>query len=177
MPTPLGPVHRNSSTSVPVMQHSHNHSPPPATNTDGGGYFQHRQHQNLNYQQQQHDVYVVHHDAGLPPPVTVFTRPGMVVTELPPGYENLIPNPRHDEVPANVESSSNPMSKAGPSTSTSSSPPLTLDTSGNQNQLGVRTAGGMGLVNAEDMPLSAISSPPTTASPPKDTHDNTRPES
>lgn len=33
-----------------------------------------------------HEVFVVHHDAGAPPPVTVYTLPGSRVTELPPGY-------------------------------------------------------------------------------------------
>ncbi|KAI0651505.1 hypothetical protein C8Q79DRAFT_39839 [Trametes meyenii] len=32
-------------------------------------------------------VYVVHHDAGRPPPVTVFTSDGTEVVELPPQYE------------------------------------------------------------------------------------------
>ncbi|CDO72745.1 hypothetical protein BN946_scf184990.g28 [Trametes cinnabarina] len=32
-------------------------------------------------------VYVVHHDAGRPPPVTVFTSNGTEVVELPPQYE------------------------------------------------------------------------------------------
>ncbi|KAI0639040.1 hypothetical protein C8Q77DRAFT_1078995 [Trametes polyzona] len=33
-------------------------------------------------------VYVVHHDAGRPPPVTVFTSDGTEVVELPPQYES-----------------------------------------------------------------------------------------
>ena len=33
-------------------------------------------------------VYVVHHDAGRPPPVTVFTSDGTQVVELPPQYES-----------------------------------------------------------------------------------------
>lgn len=33
-----------------------------------------------------HEVFVVHHDAGAPPPVTVYALPGSRVTELPPGY-------------------------------------------------------------------------------------------
>jgi hypothetical protein len=33
-----------------------------------------------------HEVFVVHHDAGAPPPVTVYAAPGSRVTELPPGY-------------------------------------------------------------------------------------------
>lgn len=34
-----------------------------------------------------HEVFVVHHDAGAPPPVTVYALPGSRVTELPPGYD------------------------------------------------------------------------------------------
>ena len=33
-----------------------------------------------------HEVFVVHHDAGAPPPVTVYALPGSRVTELPPDY-------------------------------------------------------------------------------------------
>lgn len=33
-----------------------------------------------------HEVFVVHHDGGAPPPVTVYALPGSRVTELPPGY-------------------------------------------------------------------------------------------
>lgn len=42
--------------------------------------------------QSMHDVYVVHHDAGAAP-VTVYTRPGSRVTELPPGYQDR----QHDQ--------------------------------------------------------------------------------
>jgi hypothetical protein len=34
-----------------------------------------------------HEVFVVHHDGGAPPPVTVYALPGSRVTELPPGYD------------------------------------------------------------------------------------------
>ena len=33
-------------------------------------------------------MYVVHHDGGRAPPVTVFTSDGTEVVELPPQYEN-----------------------------------------------------------------------------------------
>lgn len=50
-----------------------------------------------------HDVYVVHHDAGAAP-VTVYTRGGARVTELPPGYRNIT---HHD-------SSSTSVARTGP---------------------------------------------------------------
>jgi hypothetical protein len=108
-----------------------------------------------------HEVYVVHHDAGLAPPVTVFTRPGTLVTELPPGYDNLIPDSRHDAVHANETNPTN-TNKQRASTSgsgTRNPTPQSLEIPSSQ---GGRPR-GMGLVNAEDMPLSAIDSAPPSA--------------
>ncbi len=42
-------------------------------------------------------VYVVHHDGGRPPPVTVFTSDGTEVVELPPQYENAAEERRREE--------------------------------------------------------------------------------
>ncbi|KAH9846637.1 hypothetical protein C2E23DRAFT_898548 [Lenzites betulinus] len=42
-------------------------------------------------------VYVVHHDAGRPPPVTVFTSDGTEVVELPPQYETAAARERREE--------------------------------------------------------------------------------
>ncbi|KAI0823106.1 hypothetical protein BC628DRAFT_1421222 [Trametes gibbosa] len=42
-------------------------------------------------------VYVVHHDAGRPPPVTVFTSDGTEVVELPPQYESAAARDRREE--------------------------------------------------------------------------------
>ncbi|KAI0336191.1 hypothetical protein GY45DRAFT_1342269 [Cubamyces sp. BRFM 1775] len=42
-------------------------------------------------------VYVVHHDAGRPPPVTVFTSDGTEVVELPPQYESAAADARRNE--------------------------------------------------------------------------------
>lgn len=44
-----------------------------------------------------HEVFVVHHDAGAPPPVTVYTLPGSRVTELPPSYNFGSRPPESDE--------------------------------------------------------------------------------
>lgn len=161
--------HQNMNSPVPIIRsHSHAHSPSNPTNVDNISYPPNGQHQNQQYQHQQnqptHEVYVVHHDAGLAPPVTVFTRPGTVVTELPPGYENLIPNPRQDETPANNENQTSAISKAGPSISASNPTTLSLDTRGAHNR---PRESGMGLVNAEDMPLSALSSTPGSSLPPR----------
>ena len=42
-------------------------------------------------------VYVVHHDGGRPPPVTVFTSDGTEVVELPPQYENAAEARREEQ--------------------------------------------------------------------------------
>lgn len=72
---PLRTTHRNSMSSVssPTTVNAPSHTSPinSASNPPGGV----------------HEVFVVHHDAGAPPPVTVYALPGSRVTELPPGYD------------------------------------------------------------------------------------------
>ncbi|KAI0724191.1 hypothetical protein C8T65DRAFT_797593 [Cerioporus squamosus] len=90
---PYNPYNPTSSTSPPNSAHQSQNPPPPTaqdravspTSTvappipmprspiGGSGQHQH--------------VYVVHHDGGRPPPVTVFTSDGTEVVELPPQYE------------------------------------------------------------------------------------------
>ncbi|KAG8827023.1 hypothetical protein FRC19_005991 [Serendipita sp. 401] len=114
-----------------------------------------------------HEVYVVHHDAGLPPPVTVITHHGTVVTELPPGYDHLIPTPQPPNL--NYHGESGGMEEHDASTSMrrlknqpSTSAMTNVDP---QIQLQIQRPGGSGLalVHAEDVPLSAVS--PTSPNP------------
>ncbi|KAG8839718.1 hypothetical protein FRC18_008438 [Serendipita sp. 400] len=114
-----------------------------------------------------HEVYVVHHDAGLPPPVTVITHHGTVVTELPPGYDHLIPTPQPPNL--NYHGESGGMEEHDASTSMrrlknqpSTSAMTNVDP---QIQLQIQRPDGSGLalVHAEDVPLSAVS--PTSPNP------------
>ena len=187
----LGHRPSNSNSYVPVVRsNSHtNSSSLPANTTINSGYppnaSSNGQHQHYQHQQQMHEVYVVHHDAGRAPPVTVFTRPGTVVTELPPGYDNLLPNQRHEYTPPASENDQIAASKPGPSSSASrpqNPAALTLDISITQDPPRAGPAGGMGLVHAEDMPLSAISNTDPTALPlrdplPSDTRQDSRTDS
>jgi hypothetical protein len=66
---PLRTTNRNSISSVSSPT---NANPPPSSASNPGAV---------------HEVFVVHHDAGAPPPVTVYALPGSRVTELPPGYD------------------------------------------------------------------------------------------
>ncbi|CAG7846141.1 SubName: Full=Uncharacterized protein {ECO:0000313/EMBL:CCA70980.1} [Serendipita indica DSM 11827] len=116
----------------------------------------------MNPQLQSHEVYVVHHDAGLPPPVTVFALPGTRVTELPPGYDHILaatPRPEEATLPTTSGGGIDDGASRDPKPSlslplirsTPSRPPL-------QTQASARsTNSGMALVHAEDVPQSAIS--------------------
>ncbi|KAI0757359.1 hypothetical protein C8Q80DRAFT_96039 [Daedaleopsis nitida] len=64
--SPTGTIQSQRQSQVPMP-------PSPFNGPQGGGGSQ---------------VYVVHHDAGRPPPVTVFTSDGTEVVELPPQYES-----------------------------------------------------------------------------------------
>ncbi|PVF99123.1 hypothetical protein CPB86DRAFT_814247 [Serendipita vermifera] len=130
-----------------------------------------------------HEVYVVHHDGGLAPPVTVFTMPGTRVTELPPGYDNIMPTPQmgsaaEDELTA-VDSEhfnemtgggagrgarTKPSASTGPTANNTRPNPATLATALSQAPATQNTS-GLGLVNAEDLPLSAISATPGNTIP------------
>lgn len=50
-------------------------------------------------------VYVVHHDGGRPPPVTVFTSDGTEVVELPPQYDSAAEARRGDALPGSAGNS------------------------------------------------------------------------
>jgi hypothetical protein len=168
-----GHSHQNSDPSISIVRsHSHSSSLPVNTNNNyitnreaTSTRGQHEQnHQRQQQQQPMHEVYVVHHDAGLAPPVTVFTRPGTLVTELPPGYDNLVPDARPDAARANEANTTTNTNKQHSSTSgsgTHNPTPPTLEIPGGQGARPPNTSTttrGMGLVNAEDIPLSAISS-------------------
>lgn len=117
---------------------------------------------------QGHEVYVVHHDGGLAPPVTVFTRPGTRITELPPGYDNLIPtpsigatddrylDPRHNDEIENLDRLHRPERR-----DSNQSLDVKYGASSNASTLPNTFSSepvrpGMLLSNAEDLPLSAI---------------------
>jgi hypothetical protein len=189
IPATYGHSHQNSDPSISIVRsHSHSSSLPVNANNNyitnhGATSASGQPEQNHQQQQPTHEVYVVHHDAGLAPPVTVFTRPGTLVTELPPGYDNLVPDLRPDAARANETNTTN-INKQHASTSgagTHNPTPPTLDIAGGQSarppHISAATR-GMGLVNVEDMPLSVISSVPPSDLPPNDVenshtqHDN-----
>ncbi|KAI0761208.1 hypothetical protein BD413DRAFT_249684 [Trametes elegans] len=58
-------------------------------------------------------VYVVHHDGGRPPPVTVFTSDGTEVVELPPQYETAAGSSRPPPGPGPMDSRPLPISPDG----------------------------------------------------------------
>ena len=107
---------------------------------------------NRNSQLQSHDVYVVHHDGGLPPPVTVFALPGTRVTELPPGYDHVLATtPGQEGTTRSPREARTKPSPSAPSIASPTRPPL-------QTQVSDRSASsGMALVNSEDLPQSTTS--------------------
>lgn len=128
-------------------------TPMPGGSSSSAPHHAHRPsipHSNQSQQDNMHDVYVVHHDAGLPPPVTVFTRPGTRVTELPPGYDHLIPYPQ-DATTERFDSVESRRQEKHRASSSASRPPNSLSTGSSPN--------GLSLANAEDLP------PPSAATP------------
>ncbi|KAI0662477.1 hypothetical protein C8Q70DRAFT_561422 [Cubamyces menziesii] len=83
----------------PTHQHQHSNSSnnwsPPATPSGQGPASSGMRMPALG--QGGSHVYVVHHDAGRPPPVTVFTSDGTEVVELPPQYESAAADARRTE--------------------------------------------------------------------------------
>ncbi|KAG8806450.1 hypothetical protein FRC17_004986 [Serendipita sp. 399] len=157
-----------SSSSIPPHHQHQLHHPQQMMSTPSQQQQQQQQHTHT------HEVYVVHHDAGLPPPVTVFTRPGTLVTELPPGYDHIISTSQQPDHPVHFDESqiydghgaSTPMRplKGRPSTSNADSQQQQQQQQSYMQQGASRPGGGTGLalVHPEDVPLSAIS--PTSPS-------------
>ncbi|KAI9059687.1 hypothetical protein FKP32DRAFT_1596235 [Trametes sanguinea] len=85
--TEHGQVVRSPSSPISPTHHQHSSSTGSLTSPGPSTTSATTMRSPMHAQAGNSQVYVVHHDAGRPPPVTVFTSNGTEVVELPPQYE------------------------------------------------------------------------------------------